>query len=448
MADRLRIGIFANDLGVGGTQRVVQSLACSLPQDTTEVTAISLRGGPREKPIREAGIGVEICDDSLSRLTETLSRRKVEVFHVNHTGLSEPGLLEAVSQAGVPAIVETNVFGLLDRSPASRLIDARVFVSHTCKDRYLHWLGKRADGAGKVVIYNPVDVGKWQSAAGLRDQFRRSHGIAADTRLFGFVSQKLRWDRDMLTRHVATFVRALDTTARPWRLACVGMPEPLREVCARDPVLARRILPIPEVCDDESLAAVYHGIDAYAHLAKLGEACPTVIQEAMACGRPVIVRYVPAALNNGQCEIVDSGETGYAVGGGMVEMARSAAELLDQPDRLVRFGAAALAKATRMYDSSVIARQYLAIYVEAVLRRRPERELPGELDALRRVAGEMLAQESLSESAWRPNRLSRCQYGMSPIKRRLVLLGMSPWLYQTKKAIKSIAAIPNRLRRS
>jgi glycosyltransferase involved in cell wall biosynthesis len=96
-------------------------------------------------------------------------------------------------------------------------------------------------------------------------------------------------------------------------------------------------------------------------LPSLSEGLPTVVCEAMNCGRPVVATAV-----DGTPEIVRDGQTGLLIPPGDPEaLATAMARVLDDAGLAERMGAEALRIGQEQYTWAANARRMVAIYEEA-----------------------------------------------------------------------------------
>jgi glycosyltransferase involved in cell wall biosynthesis len=177
-------------------------------------------------------------------------------------------------------------------------------------------------------------------------QFRQRFGIRLGDSLLVQVSWLVpEKGIDMLLR---VFRRVLD--ARPRTLLAIVGEGPQR---AEYEGLARQIGVAESVYFTGSVSkpaenGVFTAGDVYCQMSQWEEACPLVVEEAQAAGRPVVATRV-----GGIPELVLEGETGYLVG--RQDEAGAAGrliELLDDPARRTRMGEAARRHARTHFDLS------------------------------------------------------------------------------------------------
>ncbi|CAN5653832.1 hypothetical protein BH10PSE14_BH10PSE14_01840 [soil metagenome] len=178
--------------------------------------------------------------------------------------------------AGIPFVnpLLKRVMALANRlvtRPMLRAADQAVFISDTVRDAFADVSTKRPP----LLLFNGVDATIFRPAvAGIRTATRAALGVSDSKRLLLFVG------RFVEKKGLAIIHRA--AAARPdWQLVLAGHG-PI------DP--AAWDLPNIRVLHDRSgssLAALYQAADMLI-LPSVGEGFPLVVQEAMACGLPVI----------------------------------------------------------------------------------------------------------------------------------------------------------------
>jgi glycosyltransferase involved in cell wall biosynthesis len=138
-----------------------------------------------------------------------------------------------------------------------------------------------------VIIPNGVDLTRFAPDAAMRMRTRMAWGIQPDQTLLGMVA---RWDPQ---KDHGTLLRALAHLASRgvmFRFVLVGtyMSQANVELCGnidRQRLADRMILAGPH----EDIPAVMNAIDLHVLSSAYGEAFPSVVAEAMACGTPSVV---------------------------------------------------------------------------------------------------------------------------------------------------------------
>jgi glycosyltransferase involved in cell wall biosynthesis len=142
------------------------------------------------------------------------------------------------------------------------------------------------------------------------------------------------------------------------------LEEALRVEIARRK-LETQVTLLGHIADRADMLRLYQGAAAYVHAAHY-EGLPTVLLEAMACGRPVIATAVSGAL-----DVVQDERNGLLVPPrNPKRMAGSIIRLLQDPGLGERLGMAAYETIQKHYSWHVVSRSYLAQY-EALLAGVP-----------------------------------------------------------------------------
>jgi len=125
--------------------------------------------------------------------------------------------------------------------------------------------------------------------------------------------------------------------------------------------LGDRVILLGHVSGRASLADLYRGATAFVHAAHY-EGLPTVLLEAMACGRPVVSTAVSGAL-----DVIEHEHNGLLVPPREpVQLSAAITRLIQDPSLAENLGTAACRTIEERYSWHVVARRYLAEY-EALL---------------------------------------------------------------------------------
>jgi len=301
----MKIAFLIRDLGYGGAQRQLVTLAEALDRRRFEVRVYTFYGGgPLEKNLREANVAVVSLGktgrwDVVPFCWRLLKEVRAQRPDILHGYMEVPNLLCALLKPlARPARVVWGVWtGYIDLGHydwlsrltfrlarlASRAADLIVFNSNAGRDYYLT-LGFPGDTM--TVIHNGFDTERFKPDRGARARTRAEWDVSEDAALVGIVGRL-----DPMKDH-PTFLKAaaLLLTERPdVRFACVGEgPEPyageLRRAAERLGLSGRLIWAGARA----DMTAVYNAFDVVAS-SSYGEGFPNVIGEAMACGVPCVV---------------------------------------------------------------------------------------------------------------------------------------------------------------
>lgn len=197
-------------------------------------------------------------------------------------------------------------------------------------------------GAKIAVVYNGVETRSTTPAEGAG--FRRRFGIAADCFLVTQVSWLVPEKGIEILLEAAAQVLRVEPNAH---FAVVGTG-PCRseyEALARQLGISAHVTFTGTVVSPTT-EGVFAAADVCCQLSQWEEACPLVVQEAMAAGRPMVASRV-----GGIPELVAEGETGFLVDRRQpAEAARRILDLLRDPALRARMGEAGRQRASRLFD--------------------------------------------------------------------------------------------------
>lgn len=341
---RPRVVLTCNQLGVGGTEKAMVSLARALDRHRFDVRVIALlQEGSRRAELDADGIQTVGIRGDAQALTRALAG--ADLVHAFRHGGTERLLPAACRAAGVPKLIETNTFGALDPSEDERQFDLHLFVSKMCALRYRQRVGLTGPEffARHGVLRWPVEVSAMRAAAPPRADAKRQLGLDPNRP----VVVRTGRDDDRKWRNLLIDMLPRLLELRPEvQVVFVGVtPAKMRRLARLG--LLDRVWMLP-VMGQERLAVVHAAADVYLNAAEIGESLSVVTVEAMATGVPVVTCSTPW-VDNAQIELVDNGVTGY-VASHPQSFAEAIAALIGDDALRARFGAAAAEKAQEQHD--------------------------------------------------------------------------------------------------
>ncbi|HEX2017075.1 MAG TPA: glycosyltransferase family 4 protein [Solirubrobacteraceae bacterium] len=352
---RPRVALVTERLLLGGTEKGMVNHALAFDRSRVDVHVVTLLGdGPRLEQLQSAGIPSACAHSDPERLAQLLQGS--DVVHVFRIGLADALVPEARRRAGVPVMVETNIFGQVDASEDRGQFDAHLFISKMCALRYRQRLGVDARGfrSRHAVGYLPVDAEGLRAQAPNRRAAKAALGLDPDRPVVGRTGR----DDDRKWRNLLVdMVEPLLARVPEAQVLFVGATPAKVGRLYRAGVLDRcRLMPlVPEA----SLALVYRACDVFVNAAEIGEAQGLVLAEALALEVPVVTCSTPW-VDNAQIEVVDEGSDGH-VADHPVAFAEAVAHLL-HPEVNRRYGAAGAAKARRLFDPGALSAQLEGLY--------------------------------------------------------------------------------------
>jgi glycosyltransferase involved in cell wall biosynthesis len=308
----MRILSIGSGLGCGGSERALETFSLAYQRLGHSVAVLAWQeGGPRQAPLERAGIEVFVGADDLGRAVAAADAFKPDLVHIHRVGVAweaEAALLKRLRTRD-RRVIETNVFGRVDRSDAGDYIDVHMLLSRWCLWRWRRWIGRVSSGSPiGVVVPNPVAVERFVAIdAGHRRACRDRIGIPEQAFVCGRIGQRspAKW-------HPQTFRAFADLAGedKDAYLVVLGLPASYKPVIeALPPDVRRRVIDLPLIDSDLSLSQLYSSLDCFLHAATLGETFGYVLTEAMLCECPVVTASTPH-VDNGQVEVV-----GHLAGG-------------------------------------------------------------------------------------------------------------------------------------
>jgi len=337
---KIRVLQACNQLGIGGTEKTLQTFSKYLDKSRFEVFACGLlAGGPRVAELEKLGVQVIVQPEDLDALSRDL---KIDIYHVYRAGDYEPGTLPR-KRNGTPKIVETNVFNAIDHAE-NYLIDAHVFFSEWSRldylSKYCRFPGKRYE-----VLYGPIDFDEFRP---VRREFSWTIGRCSR-------ADDQKWHRVCVDMLPKIWKKVPQMRCR-FRGATVRVKARLRELGIED----RVELSEPAV----NVADFYAGLDVYTHGARVGEGYGVVIAEAMASRLPVVTIATPQRKKcNAQAEVVEHNVTGF-VCRFTWQYADAVIELLENRALRERFAERGYEKARGQFAAAQLTRKLEALFTE------------------------------------------------------------------------------------
>ena len=371
----VRIAYFAPLLGTGGTQRHLQQVLSLLDPARFEATVYTLRpGGEVEDELRASGVDVRslsvggslAAPRSLRAIVSTaraLRRARIDVVHGYQW---RPALVGAIA-------------GRLARVPL-RLASKRSLTGDDARARGA-WrrIGRQVDTVivnadalrieGEqlgmhcrwALLQNGIDAERFTVAAP-GAAARAAAGLDRARPVVGTVGRlEDRKGHDQFLDAMRTLVATGNGTSPQGLIVGDGPLRVALEGYAATIGPAGRIRFTGTVADVRPLLAA---MDVFV-LPSWAEGMSNALMEAMAAGRPVVATAV-----GGNTEVVSDGRTGVLVPpGDPGAIARAVGDLLRDPDRAMRLGAAARADVTRRFGARARVAELERLYEERLALR-------------------------------------------------------------------------------
>lgn len=366
----IRVAFVQASLGVGGAERLVQSLARRLNRSRIEPWILNLYGpGAIGEPMRAAGAPMvsHLASSALDprtggRLARALEETRADVAYVYDSALpmfwmgcmrrrrTRPRLVlgfHSTGRLGDP------VQHFLARRAAVPVADRLVALAGSHRRflaRELRLPESRFD-----VLASGVDLARFD-AARPRDEARRAAGLPTGVPLVGIVAALRPEKHHALFLAAARRVLASVPDAR-FVIAGDGPERAAIERACRELALGERVTLLGS---REDVPVLYRALDvAVLSSHPVVETLPVTLLEAAACGTPAVATAVGSVA-----DVVAEGETGFVVPAG------DAAALADRIVRLLgdaalreRMGTAARRRAEQHFDERDMVRRYEELFL-------------------------------------------------------------------------------------
>lgn len=348
---KLKVVEFTPGLGFGGTEKTLYTFCKYLDRSKFDISVCTLESDPasgREKAIRDLEIETRISSiDYLGKYLKTLN---ADIFHIHRGGWPEKGAITAAVNAGIPIVIEHNVFGKKDISEENDLIDCHIFISYSCAWRYQMYLKRPLVTSKYEVLYYPVEIDTFDAFGfNNRDFSKKTIGRIGRP-------DNGKWDFE--------FLKSIPLIAQKipdFQFHVIGITQEVKNFLAKNG-LEKNLIEYPLTSDEQELMKFYNNISLLSHFAEAGETFGLVLAEAMAAKLPVVTHTTPPFKDSAQTELINNGYNGFvAVDPEMY--AEAAIALLSNPEKAGQIGLAGYKKARACYDAPMITRGLEEIFL-------------------------------------------------------------------------------------
>lgn len=401
----MKVAVFLNGLGLGGTEKAACLWAVALKRSGKNIRVIAIEDGARRKSLEEAGIPVAIVPEDSQNWAKLVANelREATVIHAHAPGFPQKGdiLGEALRRLNrkIP-VVQTNIFGQLRNPAEDTWTDFRLFISWTSCVQASQRSKRQLDAAffrrQSVAVY-PVDdpfesIRKellQNEAANLREKL----GLTHTNVLFG------RFSRPEPNKWMPIVLRAFFSAQQqnPQIRLLLREPPPMiadellasrKGVWSEEgmPSAATPIILMRTTADQGSLNIAQMACDAILHTSSIGESFGYGIAEPMALGRPVITHSVPWH-DQAQLELVEHGECGL-VANCLRTMVGAILQLAGDREMRVRYGERGREQILRLADPAASVAK-LEVAMRCAVDRRDNPNASEDLLASRKAASDL-----------------------------------------------------------
>ena len=306
----MRICVFLNQLGFGGTEKAAARWARGLSERGHTIDVLTLRDGPRRAGLEEKSIKVHVVAAEAKAIQRKLEELRPEVIHAHAPGHPHEGdvLGEALALMPKIPVVQTNIFGHLENPKEDAWTDFRLFISWTscvqAARRFFRPLDKKFFQHASVAVY-PLDPDDGPSVSEI-ENFRRDVGIQPNELLFG------RLSRPEPNKWTDLAIQAFRIAAKkdPRLKLLLREPPPAVKHGLKHAADSDRFIVLPATSDAAELARTMASLDVVLHTSVVGESFGYGIAEPMNFGKPVIANSTPWQ-DQAQIELVRHGECGF-----------------------------------------------------------------------------------------------------------------------------------------
>jgi len=296
----MKILHIVNQMSMGGTEKTVICFSGLLRAYFDHNSSIfTFKGGVlAEKAARASD---EYVQGDVKDLENLLNHSLPDVIHLHRGGWAEDGAMEVVANykrhQGCK-VVETNIFGDVDRGNFVGTIDLHLFVSEYLKHYYLNASNGKTDISKIDVLYNPVNQNQLALTVPKEECKKKLceiYGIP-DCKILA-----LRMGR--AANYYGISVKAFNrliSQGYDIRILSFGTPSEMREALSGSD---RFHFSTDYIIDKERLDLVYRGSDVLMHDRIDGETFGIVIAEAMMAQTPVVSHI--SSKFQGHLEILD-----------------------------------------------------------------------------------------------------------------------------------------------
>jgi glycosyltransferase involved in cell wall biosynthesis len=306
----VKILVFLNDLGIGGTEKAACRWAWGIKDRGHDVAVVSLADGPRRAELQQYGVHSFIIRPNPGEIAKPIREFQPDVIHTHAPGHEHAGdiLGDALKLLPKIPVVQTNVFGHLYNPREDAWTDFRLYISWTscvqaARRVYLK-LDRNFFRRNSVAVY-PLDAVEPSQPEAV-SVFRRNLGVADDEVLFGRIG---RPDLGKWSDLVLDAFRIASRGNHKVKLLLREAPPEIASQLRAAPD-ARRFIFLPATADASELRLTLSALDVVLHTALNGESFGYGIAEPMNLGKPVITHSVPWQ-DQAQIELARHGECGF-----------------------------------------------------------------------------------------------------------------------------------------
>ncbi len=371
----VKILVVNSSLRVGGAESMSIALANALAMEGLEVYFASA-GGPLRDNLdkRVRYLPTDNPNHAPSRATHELllyiKHHRFDVIHAHGGSCALTASIAAKASNAHPVRVLTHHSRVFRRAPRwlsgpvmKRCADHFIAISHD-KQADLEALGIRTERISMIPNFVDVDEIATRVASVERAPTLRALDIPEGARVLMMAGRVIAAKRfDHLIR-IAAEVARREKDREVHALVVGDGPDldDVRRVAAKEGPPAR----IHFVGYQRDVLAYLAAADVVVFPSEHPEVLPMFLIEASAAARPIVCSDIP-----GNREIVNDGETGRVVKGGVQDYAAAVVGLLQHPEMGALYAHAAQRRAQERFDRPAVARETIGVYQRLLARTSP-----------------------------------------------------------------------------
>ncbi|MES2307424.1 MAG: glycosyltransferase family 4 protein, partial [Verrucomicrobiota bacterium] len=305
----MKILVFLNGLGLGGTEKAALIWAQGLQKRGHSLHVLALDDGPRRQNFEALHIEVTLHHGNAHSLREFLLTLKPDVIHAHCPGFPHSGDILGIALEGIPKIpiIQTNVFGRLDNPRENQWTDFRLFISTTSAIQAT--LAYDASFPQNFFRYQSVCPYPLPPETPLPEsqiqEFRKSIGVASDEVLWGRIARAEIHKWSLLSIVAFRLARKKNPKIKLLlREPPSGLAHSLQNAPDREAFII-----LKESDDPNLLKLTFSALDGILHATLFGESYGYTLAEGMNLGKPAITNSTPWG-DQAQLELVQHGQTG------------------------------------------------------------------------------------------------------------------------------------------
>lgn len=281
---------------MGGTEKTSQLFMKYMDKEKFNVFAAGWRGGPREALVRPLVQDMFISEDEF-KMVAWIRDKKIDIVHFHRMGDPDHSLIDTFMLAGVPVLVEHNIFAHFDNTVDRTRIKKHIFVSNAQLEIYKQRSGLLFEPSKCVSLYNPVETAVF-------DSYNFSRDYSAP--IFGRYSRNDPSKWHPINVQILPIIKKAMPEAK---FHVIGLPDEYRKAIQQMDCMDM-VREFPNTMNENELCDFLNGITVFTHGSIYGESFGISIAEAMASKLPVVTH---SGGDSAQAELVTDQHNGFVL---------------------------------------------------------------------------------------------------------------------------------------